>query len=68
LAIVSNLICLGKVPILHLKAQIDYEAEEDQYVPCRELGISFHKGDILHIINQVLFLYPHPLRARDILS
>ncbi|XP_023337454.1 MAGUK p55 subfamily member 5 [Eurytemora carolleeae] len=42
----------GKVPILHLKAQIDYEAEEDQYVPCRELGISFHKGDILHIINQ----------------
>ena len=22
------------------------------YVPCRELGISFHKGDILHVINQ----------------
>jgi len=41
-----------KAPILHLKAQIDYEAEDDQYVPCRELGISFHKGDILHVINQ----------------
>merc|ERR1719193_885737 len=41
-----------KPAILHLKAQIDYEAEEDQYVPCRELGISFHKGDILHVINQ----------------
>merc|ERR1712152_3010 len=23
-------------------AQIDYEAEDDPYVPCRELGISFH--------------------------
>ena len=34
------------------QAQIDYEAEDDQYVPCRELGISFHKGDILHVINQ----------------
>ena len=22
------------------------------YIPCRELGISFQKGDILHIINQ----------------
>ena len=32
---------------------MDYEAEDDQYVPCRELGISFHKGDILHVINQV---------------
>lgn len=42
----------AKAPILHLKAQIDYEAEDDQYVPCRELGISFHKGDILHVINQ----------------
>jgi len=41
-----------KPAILHLKAQIDYEAEEDQFVPCRELGISFHKGDILHVINQ----------------
>lgn len=41
-----------KPAILHLKALIDYEAEEDQYVPCRELGISFHKGDILHVINQ----------------
>jgi len=41
-----------KPAILHLKAQIDYEAEDDQYVPCRELGISFHKGDILHVINQ----------------
>ena len=43
----------AKAPVVHLKAQIDYEAEDDQYVPCRELGISFHKGDILHVINQL---------------
>ena len=42
----------AKAPVVHLKAQIDYEAEDDNYVPCRELGISFHKGDILHVINQ----------------
>lgn len=30
----------------------NYEAEEDMYIPCKELGISFMKGDILHIINQ----------------
>lgn len=42
----------AKAPVLHLKAQIDYEAEDDPYVPCRELGISFHKGEILHVINQ----------------
>ena len=42
----------AKAPVVHLKAQIDYEAEDDPYVPCRELGISFHKGDILHVINQ----------------
>jgi len=42
----------AKPAVVHLKAQIDYEAEDDQYVPCRELGISFHKGDILHVINQ----------------
>ena len=42
----------AKPAVVHLKAQIDYEAEDDNYVPCRELGISFHKGDILHVINQ----------------
>lgn len=42
----------AKPAVVHLKAQIDYDAEDDQYVPCRELGISFHKGDILHVIDQ----------------
>jgi len=48
----SDATLLAKPAVVHLKALIDYEAEDDQYVPCRELGISFHKGDILHVINQ----------------
>ena len=32
-----------KFPVVHIKAHIDYDPEEDPYVPCRELGISFQK-------------------------
>ncbi|XP_040568313.1 protein PALS1 [Lepeophtheirus salmonis] len=38
--------------VMHIKSYIDYDPEDDPYVPCRELGISFQKGDILHVINQ----------------
>jgi len=38
--------------VIHIKSHIDYDPEDDPYVPCRELGISFQKGDILHVINQ----------------
>ena len=41
-----------KQPVMHVKAHIDYDPEDDPYVPCRELGISFQKGDILHVLNQ----------------
>ena len=37
---------------MHVKAHFDYDPEDDLYIPCRELGISFQKGDILHVINQ----------------
>ena len=43
------------------QAHIDYDPEDDAYVPCRELGISFQKGDILHVINQ---RDPHWWQAR----
>ena len=32
-----------KFPVVHIKAHIDYDPEDDLYVPCRELGISFQK-------------------------
>ncbi|XP_018023286.1 protein PALS1 [Hyalella azteca] len=37
---------------VHVKAHFDYDPEEDLYIPCRELGMSFQKGDILHVISQ----------------
>ncbi|XP_046370453.2 protein PALS1-like isoform X2 [Haliotis rufescens] len=37
---------------VHLRALFNYDPEDDAYIPCRELGLSFMKGDILHIINQ----------------
>lgn len=27
-------------------------AQEDFYVPCRELALKFQRGDVLHIINE----------------
>jgi len=39
-------------PQIHVKAHFDYDPSDDPYVPCRELGLSFQKGDILHIISQ----------------
>ncbi|ESO96509.1 hypothetical protein LOTGIDRAFT_115808 [Lottia gigantea] len=37
---------------VHLRAMFNYDPEDDIYIPCPELGISFMKGDILHVINQ----------------
>lgn len=39
-------------PVLHVRAHFDYDPEEDLYIPCRELGISFQKGDVLHVISR----------------
>uniref|UniRef100_A0A3Q3AFE2 Protein PALS1 n=1 Tax=Kryptolebias marmoratus TaxID=37003 RepID=A0A3Q3AFE2_KRYMA len=41
-----------KETVVHVKAHFDYDPSDDLYVPCRELGLSFQKGDILHIISQ----------------
>lgn len=38
--------------VLHVRAHFDYDPEEDLYIPCRELGISFQKGDVLHVISR----------------
>ena len=33
---------------MHLRALFDYDPEDDPYIPCRELGVGFLRGDILH--------------------
>ncbi|KAM3958778.1 MAGUK p55 family member stardust [Aphomia sociella] len=37
--------------VLHVRAHFDYDPEDDVYIPCRELGISF-QGDVLHVISR----------------
>ena len=37
---------------VHVKALYDYDPSEDELIPCRELGLLFRKGDILHVVNQ----------------
>ncbi|XP_036450067.1 MAGUK p55 subfamily member 5-A [Colossoma macropomum] len=41
-----------KETVVHVKAHFDYDPSDDPYIPCRELGLCFQKGDILHIISQ----------------
>ncbi|CAB0033137.1 unnamed protein product [Trichogramma brassicae] len=36
----------------HVRAHFDYDPEDDPYIPCRELGVGFQKGDVLHVISQ----------------
>ncbi|KAM7395185.1 hypothetical protein PAMA_006783 [Pampus argenteus] len=38
--------------VMHARAYFDYDPSDDPFVPCRELGLSFQKGDILHVISQ----------------
>lgn len=35
-----------------VRAFFDYDAENDSFMPCKELGLSFEKGEILTIIDQ----------------
>lgn len=50
--IASSITYSGRDPsVLHVRAHFDYDPEDDLYIPCRELGISFQKGDVLHVIS-----------------
>lgn len=46
--------CLSVPPeeVLHYRAHFNYNPDDDLYIPCHELGISFQRGDILHVINR----------------
>lgn len=35
-----------------MRALFDYNPMEDNLIPCREAGLPFNRGDILHIVNQ----------------
>jgi MAGUK p55 subfamily protein 5 len=37
---------------VYVRALFSYDPYDDMYIPCRELGLSFEKGSILHIVNR----------------
>ncbi|KAF5305264.1 hypothetical protein FQA39_LY09229 [Lamprigera yunnana] len=37
---------------LRVRAHFDYKAFADPYIPCKEAGLDFVKGDVLHIVCQ----------------
>ncbi|XP_073975969.1 membrane palmitoylated protein 7-like protein metro isoform X2 [Rhodnius prolixus] len=37
---------------VRVRAHFDYIASSDPYIPCKEAGLDFLKGDILHIVSQ----------------
>lgn len=37
---------------VRVKALFDYDPENDPYIPCKEAGLGFTKGEVLHIVSQ----------------
>lgn len=38
---------------VRVRAHFDYHPENDPYIPCKEAGLGFLRGEILHIVSQV---------------
>ncbi|KAH8867259.1 MAGUK p55 subfamily member 5 [Schistosoma japonicum] len=38
--------------IIHLRALFTYEPADDRYLACKELGLGFTKGDIIHVTGR----------------
>ncbi|XP_048488661.1 MAGUK p55 subfamily member 7 isoform X2 [Plutella xylostella] len=37
---------------VRVRALFDYDSAEDPYIPCKEAGLDFKRGDVLHIVSQ----------------
>ncbi|XP_032306359.1 MAGUK p55 subfamily member 7 isoform X4 [Drosophila ananassae] len=37
---------------VRVRAHFDYNPDEDPYIPCKEAGLAFQRGDVLHIVGQ----------------
>lgn len=37
---------------VRVRAHFDYFSFNDPYIPCKEAGLDFTKGDVLHIVSQ----------------
>uniref|UniRef100_A0AAV2J846 SH3 domain-containing protein n=1 Tax=Knipowitschia caucasica TaxID=637954 RepID=A0AAV2J846_KNICA len=36
----------------YMRAQFDYDPSKDDLIPCKEAGLKFWTGDVIHIINK----------------
>ena len=52
-------------PVMHVKAHIDYDPEDDLYLPCRELGLSFLKVSAYYHTQNYFPYYPTGLSFFD---
>ena len=39
-------------PRVRLRALFNYDPSDDRHIPCKDAGLDFAKGDILHIVSQ----------------
>ncbi|XP_056375797.1 protein PALS2 isoform X3 [Hyla sarda] len=39
-------------PLVYVKCHFDYNPFNDNLIPCKEAGLKFSKGEILHIVNR----------------
>ena len=37
---------------MRVRTHFAYDPTDDKSIPCREAGLAFEKGEILHIVNQ----------------
>lgn len=37
---------------VRVRAHFDYNPENDPYIPCKEAGLGFARGEVLHIVSQ----------------
>lgn len=37
---------------VRVRALFDFTAALDRYIPCKEAGLDFRRGDIIHIVSQ----------------
>lgn len=50
---------------VHVRAFFDYDPREDKAIPCKEAGLPFRKGDILHVVNQEDTVWWQAKRVED---
>lgn len=35
-----------------MRAHFEYDPDNDPYIPCKEAGLGFKRGEVLHIVSQ----------------